>query len=395
MIWLILFLGFFLSYIGTGLMMVAVLCAIMYAFVSREISVKALLNKNSLNYKNSYIIIIGIVFGLWLISAFMGIDDHAFDTWSRHAVIACAGLLLYVILKNRPLPDFKNKLLYAQVIATIFSLWAIFDHSLIAPSVSEFLRGTDFWSSYYASILAMALPFSLWACVQSKRAINWVVPFLMVTAIFACGGRSGWIALIVMLFGFMALFPFKEYVHALRTKLYCVLSVITGAISGLLIYWQAVGTESFLTRSAMSSEAGLGSGRLDIWKFSWEKFLENPVWGIGPRNFRNLDFTGVELTSTYHPHSIVLELLLETGVMGFVAFMLFILLLLRDSTKTFYKNHDDVQVRSFLICSVCALMAFGAASMTLTSIFHGWWFGYFVLLCVFIKVGIYKLSKNH
>lgn len=395
MIWFAIALGFFLSYIGTGLYLVALGVAVLYEIIKSVYDHKSLEIKTIFKYNNTYIVIIMTVFALWWVSSILGIDDHALFVWAKHFGIAIFGIILYIILKNKPLPNMPQKMFIFQAIATVFSVWVIFDHSNIAPSVSVFLRGEDYIATYFSSILAMVLPFSLYACVQSKKPLNWAVPFLITMAIFVSGGRSGWLALVCMLVVFLFLFPFKAFGHAVRQRICVVLSVILGGIAGMGAYWYAVGTQVFVMRSAMSSTAGVGSGRFDIWAFGWDRFLESAIWGIGPRNFRHLDFTGITLTSNYHPHNIVIELLLETGIIGFVAFSAFILLIIKDFIVSYSTSKSGSDARCFMVCAFCALVAYGAASMTLTSIFHGWWFGYLVVLCVFIKLGIHKLSTNH
>ncbi len=56
---------------------------------------------------------------------------------------------------------------------------------------------------------------------------------------------------------------------------------------------------------------------------SWRMFLENPLLGIGPNNFR---FACSEITyyiskwsCSTHPHSTTFQVLAETGILGFIA----------------------------------------------------------------------------
>ena len=67
---------------------------------------------------------------------------------------------------------------------------------------------------------------------------------------------------------------------------------------------------------ATGEGASGGSGRFEIWQFALDKFVDNPWMGIGIKGFRHLDITGYQLASNMHPHNAILELLVETGVVG-------------------------------------------------------------------------------
>ena len=55
-----------------------------------------------------------------------------------------------------------------------------------------------------------------------------------------------------------------------------------------------------------------------------QMFLSKPIFGHGPKNFRNIckDYEYNQFSCTTHPHNIYLQLLSETGLIGLV-FLLF------------------------------------------------------------------------
>ena len=64
-----------------------------------------------------------------------------------------------------------------------------------------------------------------------------------------------------------------------------------------------------------------GTGRIDLWKYALQGWIKNPIWGIGggygPRymaGLRNMDF---------NVHNTWIEVLLETGVIGFLGILIF------------------------------------------------------------------------
>lgn len=76
--------------------------------------------------------------------------------------------------------------------------------------------------------------------------------------------------------------------------------------------------------------------RIDIWKKSIEYFKSNPIIGMG---FSTVYF--LELANNLHDtHNIYLKILVEQGIIGFIFFLLFIFLSLKNGI-ILYKNADD------------------------------------------------------
>lgn len=72
-------------------------------------------------------------------------------------------------------------------------------------------------------------------------------------------------------------------------------------------------------RTDVYDENRILSGRLHIWENSWRIFRSSPLTGVGDTMYRweMLRLTGVE----YSTHSLYLELLAKTGLIGFALFM--------------------------------------------------------------------------
>jgi exopolysaccharide production protein ExoQ len=102
---------------------------------------------------------------------------------------------------------------------------------------------------------------------------------------------------------------------------YVIFSEVTGIVSGDIFLW-LFNDETF-------------SGRTIIWQFVWEKIQEKPMlgygfegfWDIGPSSpkFKTQNF----IARMPHAHNGYLEVMLETGVIGFTLFMFFLLVVIR------------------------------------------------------------------
>jgi O-antigen ligase len=71
-------------------------------------------------------------------------------------------------------------------------------------------------------------------------------------------------------------------------------------------------------------------------------FLDNPIFGQGPRSFRYLcsedRFIKSDGICTTHPHNTYLQLLAETGLIGFLFIFVLFLFTLKEVVKKFFKN---------------------------------------------------------
>ena len=90
-------------------------------------------------------------------------------------------------------------------------------------------------------------------------------------------------------------------------------------------------------------------------------FSDNIFFGIGPRQFRNecAKYSVSEYSCSTHPHNTYIELLSETGIVGFIfissLFMYIVFLMIRHFVyKTFYK--PKVFFNDFEICLISALI---------------------------------------
>ena len=86
-------------------------------------------------------------------------------------------------------------------------------------------------------------------------------------------------------------------------------------------------------------------------------FKEFPLFGVGVKNFRtesgkkkyeNLDINSSDAKQSTHPHQIHLEFLSETGLFGYLSFIIFILLSLIISIKNYIKNKNLFQLAGIL-----------------------------------------------
>ena len=90
---------------------------------------------------------------------------------------------------------------------------------------------------------------------------------------------------------------------------------------------------------------------------AWEIFKDNPIVGIGPKNFRkevckakyeNIESLSSKKRCTTHPHNIILEILSEHGVLGIMLFFMLIYYILKGIKLNY--GHNIYFLVSLLIC---------------------------------------------
>ena len=85
-----------------------------------------------------------------------------------------------------------------------------------------------------------------------------------------------------------------------------------------------------------------------VWQSAYDVWMQSPIFGVGLHKYReaceNLGIYGSSYLSAvgsgvcFHPHNISLQLLSETGFVGFILFSLMVLVLAISSLKKYYIN---------------------------------------------------------
>ncbi len=125
-----------------------------------------------------------------------------------------------------------------------------------------------------------------------------------------------------------------------------------------------------------------------------EIFKDNPIFGIGIKNFRNesgdkkyddLDHFHNTARAANHPHEIYYEFLSETGIFGFTCFIIFFLISISISIKNYlnYKNLYQLSGIIFVVVSLIPVLPSGSFLSTYTSSIF--WLNYALMMGYNIK----------
>lgn len=286
-----------------------------------------------------------LVFGVYLyLSMWVGtamgiapaplwINDLNFQAWKDYMVLPLLFLAAGMVIEER-------KHLRTVVIITACSLllvdrsalleslthsWAVFDESKrtsgplaygpnqLAAFLAQF--GMFFWA--FAHILKRT---------KAKLLMYGLVGLTMVTTMYAFS-RAAYIAVIVSV---AVLAVLKD------RKLLVVLGVF-------LFTWQAVMPAAVTERVSMTHDENgkldeSAQERVDLWKQSQEIFLSSPVLGAGFGSFQY----GEHRANLKDTHNYFVKVLVETGVVGFLFFVVMLFQMMSAAFRLFWNAKDPL-----------------------------------------------------
>lgn len=169
-----------------------------------------------------------------------------------------------------------------------------------------------------------------------KVNLEWFVFTLGIMCLILTFSRSSWISLIISLIG-ASLFNRKYLKYAL---------IISIAIIGFDSF-HGVGR---INPSKINSDSSF-LYRFEVWKTSIHIIMDNPLTGIG---FGTLfkyvgDYSTVVSPKIEHSHNIYIQVLTETGVLGFSIFLTLIFNVLMNFKKNLYNNRNKQWITPFAI----------------------------------------------
>ena len=123
-----------------------------------------------------------------------------------------------------------------------------------------------------------------------------------------------------------------------------------------------------------------------------EIFLDNPLFGVGIKNFRvesgnkkydNLDHNKNHLRVSNHPHELYYEFLSETGLFGLICFLIFIISSIILSIKNYFKEKNIYQFSGIIFISLSILPIIPSGSFLATYPSSIFWINYAIMMGYF------------
>ncbi len=270
------------------------------------------------------------------------------------------------------------KVLMASTIAVaIFGLWqavtggysALYD--VLYPIQDEIAqipawegRITSFLEHYngLAGYLNLVLPFCLAFATGGTDTVlrtlsRWCLAFGVI-ALLLTQSRGGLLAFVAILLVHVSFSARDRKARMRRVALVMIVCLLAAAAAGF--FFQRLGEIDDFT--AVS--------RLAIWGGAFTVFARSPVLGTGFGNLRGLMGGLLNLPDgwTGDAHNLYLELLAETGLIGFTVFGTLIVLALRTAVRQLRKTEDEFNkmIAVAVFSAICGVLVHG----TVDYLFH-------------------------
>lgn len=311
-------------------------------------------------------------------------------------IVRYAVLVLIVILMKYD-EEFSHIMFYcilaAGLVHVIATLWFYFDTDFymahIYPNFDSSQRAHLYeqvqknhhavgLSNHYSQngiymAIALCASFAL-LFMRSRKNILWKV-LLVLTVLFSLvlTGKRG--VLIFSVFAILVTYIIGKkgaFANKLVTVLF-ILSSMSLVLYALSFYVEGIAaaferiTAMFLTENEVSD---ISNGRFKLYAIAWNFFKESPVLGIGWREFSK------EVVNFYNQdsvlrdaHNVFLQLLCETGVIGFSVFLSLFLSAIIQTIQLALKSTKNMfclseKTKCVLIFSLCYQVFFLAYCIT-------------------------------
>lgn len=216
------------------------------------------------------------------------------------------------------------------------------------------IYGTMANPNYLASYIVMILPLSASFLMKKKHKIvaGSALVLGLVSLIFTLS-RAGFLAAFLGLLFFGVMVAYRK--HAKKTLV--VLGILPLFVGGFV--WYLIGHPQeawiknipFLERLTTNEEnVSSAQTRLEIWPATVKQILASPVFGYGPETFAVTFpvFAPADVNTSEdqgeiidHPHNEILDVAVQVGIPGMIAYLCFILGLILEGVFVVKENNEE------------------------------------------------------
>ena len=294
-------------------------------YVMISFFVGALVKNKKLDIFSSNAIKIYVLFYVWLLIVFLLGSVFVETIKGFLSQFFLLGLVILTAAMPKNYQEFKIICISTAVGSCSLGMYtAMFGMgSLVGQYGTRLAAGTN--ENVLAHALGVGLLLSFFALQESTKllkAIILILDFFTIYAIFLTGSRGTWIALSIS----VILIPLFAQTISLKKRLNYVLmgslvifTVFIGLRNNYFGNWGKLINDRLTEDNSITQAAG---GRLDsIWPYYLNKFYEKPIAGWG---------AGFSHDVGMAVHNDFLNIMVETGMIGLVLYLIFLLFALKD-----------------------------------------------------------------
>lgn len=261
-----------------------------------------------------------------------------------------------------------------------------------ADRISSFF-GDEMILGSFVSRLFPLITYLIYHNFKNKNYVFFLITFITVVIVILSGERVSLFYLFLFLMIFLIFFNFQFKILILSTFFIFIFS---------LIFTFPVLKERILTQTF--SQIFLENKKITFFSIQHEShavaaikiFKDNPILGIGPKNFRfeckkkNYDVS--KFSCTTHPHNFYIQLLTETGLLGVVIPLIFLFNILKFYIRIFF-NKFNRSLKDIHIIQTCFYSSFLITFFPFIptgNIFNNW-----LSIVFYLPIGFFIRSRKN
>ncbi|MFH1336116.1 MAG: O-antigen ligase family protein [Candidatus Zixiibacteriota bacterium] len=281
-------------------------------------------------------------------------------------------LLLFFLLVNNIREEGKIRklvsiLIMVSCVVGLYAVWQhysgmdLYRHKLLEPKGGVFISLGLFdhhltFGGYYMLVFLLASAIALsYKGGGIRRILDIISPGILGLSLIFSYARSAWLGAVtgMLIFGF------------LQGKKFALLFTL-GIIALCLAVFVIEPTSWDRIKEISLSKDKTESTRIRLWQTSLNMIKDKPIWGIGLGNFGQL-FNRYKVEGRYdnysHPHNDFLNVAVNSGLLGLLAYLYLWAVFLYTSLKSVLKNRKTGFIHSVQISGVVTMVAFLFASL--------------------------------
>ncbi|TDJ64514.1 MAG: O-antigen ligase family protein [Proteobacteria bacterium] len=312
------------------------------------------------------------VFGCIWIPMLLALPDAASPTRALKTTALYVHFLPAGLYLIHGLREFENRRIMLAGLTAIVGFWCVDGMVQLLTGSDLFgypydglvLQGVFYPKQRFGIIFAVFTPLYLYVVhrLAARSALAWLLLAPFVIVVMFSLKRTAWIMFAVALAGFIACF-----IRVTRANVRS-LAIAAGLIAATLVatttfvpkvHTQWVGTLKIFSADFAAADLAT-SHRLSLWKTGLSIARAHWLNGVGPRGFRTVyrDYAAADdfwiargSKGQTHPHLMILEVLIETGVIGLIGFVACLWLLLR---RLIEQRLSDPTAAGYLMVAIVA-----------------------------------------
>ncbi|HFJ9450889.1 polysaccharide polymerase [Bacillus anthracis] len=215
--------------------------------------------------------------------------------------------------------------------------------------------------------------FFMYYMTNLHNMTNIIGLILCVTTSLLTFSRGGILALVLVVFVYVCTSSFAKKIKIIMCLL--LFGVVIFSLSNSVMGGQL---DDILNKRISDFSHDNGSGRFTLWEAAFKYYLSNPYIGIGAFNFSN--YYEFQFNEKLYVHNTFLEILSESGTIGFLLYSAFLIILMFKLTQyTLFRE------KPYLLLT---MIAFLFQMMSLSLIINE---AFFLFLAIVVKyISIYE-----